>query len=105
MRVDLTLVLIGVLPLLGGAINIFFPREALEFNKRFVPRMMFRLLEKSGFAQPKVVRIFGYFGVLLGLMFACAAFLVPMGVLDVERGSGTRPHDVKSSEKKSDIAR
>jgi hypothetical protein len=105
MRVEPSLLLIAGTMILGGAINIFFPREALEINKRIAPRIMFRLLEKSGFAQPMVVRITGYFGVLLGLAFACMAFLVPMGVFDMDRGSGTQPHDVKSSEKKSDIAR
>jgi hypothetical protein len=104
MHIEPVLLFVGGMLIVGGAANAFFPREALELDRLFVPKKSFLVLEKLGIAQPKVIRIAGYIAISLGMVFASLSFLLPTMMRDVDFDRVSRAKtEVKAAETKENM--
>ena len=88
MHVEPVLLFMGGMLILGGAANVFFPREALELDRLVVPKKSFLVLEKAGIVRTKGSPDRGIYRGLAGNSFC--VFVVFPSVNDARCGFGPR---------------
>ena len=70
-RTVLILLFIGVCFSAGGCFHALFPAQAIEMNRRFVPRKAFELLGLT----PTIIRALGYIEIIVGIILLGLALL------------------------------